>query len=371
MKKIVILVCVILSLGYGETGISQDLPDDMLADQYLLEATKAMENGKPQIAIQALGKIEALNTDPPLEFLFFHGKLLVEHGTTLDDMQKGQALLKQFVINAGKDSERYRPTLELLSVVGAKLEEAEEAKRQRQAKFKQFSDRLKKQMVHVPGGRFNMGCTREQRDCDDDEQPVHGVQVNDFEIGQHEVTQEAWAAVMGENPSQHKCLQCPVENVSWEDVQKFLDELNARTGGEYRLPTEAEWEYASRGGQQSRGYHYAGGNNLDAVAWYWENSGEETHPVGQKEPNELGLYDMSGNVWEWVEDCWHEDYRGAPVDGRAWESENSGDCSRRVLRGGSWFSTPGGTSAPRTAAGTSSGLRYSYVGFRLALTLTP
>ena len=157
------------------------------------------------------------------------------------------------------------------------------------------------------------------------------MQVRDFEISKYEVTQELWAAVMGENPSHFTgCGQCPVESVSWEDIQEFLGKLNAGGGG-YRLPTEAEWEYAARGGQQSRGYKYAGGNNPSSVAWYGENNGNKTHQVGQKQANELGLYDMSGNVGEWVQDCSHDSYQGAPSDGRAWES---GECGHRVLRGG-------------------------------------
>ena len=233
-------------------------------------------------------------------------------------------------------------------------------------------------MVFVPGGRFRMGCTREQRECAKNEYPVHEVQVNDFEIGQYEVTQALWMAVMfgihPEKPSyftndgEVPCpVECPVERVSWEDVQKFLDELNARTGGGYRLPTEAEWEYAARGGQQSRGYEYAGSHTPGAVAWYRRNSREHSHPVGQKQPNELGLYDMSGNVTEWVEDCWHDSYTGAPAVGRAWVS---GDCSKRVVRGGTWFYFPK-TLRAASRARLPTDVRVSSGGFRLARTLTP
>ena len=213
-----------------------------------------------------------------------------------------------------------------------------------------------------------MGCTAEQDDCLDQEKPVHRVQVSDFEIGKYEVTQEVWEAVMGKNPSHFEgCSQCPVEEVSWNDVQAFLKQLNVVTGAKYRLPTEAEWEYAARGGQRSEGYQYAGSHGPDAVAWYDENSGDETHPVGQKHPNELGLYDMSGNVWEWTQDCWNDDYRGAPSDGRAWQS---GDCSVRVVRGGSWYIYPRSLrSAYRYRH--SAGVRLNYLGFRLARTLTP
>ena len=245
-----------------------------------------------------------------------------------------------------------------------------DAERRRQVRLNQLPDRLR--MVSIPGGRFRMGCTREQRECANDEKPVHEVQVSAFEMGQYEVTQELWADVMMWDTSFFFmiCAQCPVERVSWADAQRFLDELNARTGGGYRLPMEAEWEYAARGGQQSRGYQYAGSDDPGAVGWYEGNSGEEIHPVGHKKPNELGLYDMSGNVAEWVEDCWHRSYTGAPADGRAWASENSGDCSRRVRRGGSWSSAPWNLRA-QYRGWNPSGDRSDYLGFRLARTLTP
>ena len=199
-------------------------------------------------------------------------------------------------------------------------------------------ERLNAQMVRVAGGTFSMGCTPEQEGCAEDEKPVRQVQVGSFEISKYEITQELWEAVMGENPSAFgNCPRCPVETVSWDDVQTFVQKLNA-AGGRYRLPSEAEWEYAARGGQQSRGYPYSGSNRWAAVAWYYENSNNTTQPVGQKQANELGVYDMSGNVREWVQDCWHESYADAPSDGRAWEQ---GDCRRRVLRGGSWYGKPG------------------------------
>jgi len=369
MKTTVILVCVILSLGYGRIAGFQDLPDDILVDQYLLEVETALAKGDTQRAVQALEKIEALDTERPAEVLFFYGKLLVEHSTSADSVRRGQALLKQFVRSVKKYSRHYTSTLKLLSVAEAKLEEA---KPQRQAKLKEFRLRLpetlRKQMVHVRGGTFRMGCTAEQNDCADNEKPVHQVQVSDFEIGKYEVTQEVWEAVMGENPSHFKgCSQCPAEHVSWEDVQAFLKQLNEVTGSRYRLPTEAEWEYAARGGQRSRGYPYAGSETPGSVAWYGRNSWGATHPVGQKHPNELGLYDMSGNVWEWVADCWHADYVGVPSDKSAWQS---GDCSVRVLRGGSWDDVPGDIRSTGRGSDTAGSLG-SKVGFRLARTLTP
>lgn len=220
------------------------------------------------------------------------------------------------------------------------------------------------QMVRVEGGAFVMGCTPEQENCGPDENPVRTVQVASFEIGRYEVTQELWQTVMGDNPSAFdNCPRCPVETVSWDDIQTFLRKLNEQ-GAAYRLPSEAEWEYASRGGQRGQGYQYAGSDNWAEVAWYYENADNRTHPVGQKKKNELGLFDMSGNVREWVQDCWHGSYAGAPGNGRAWED---GNCGRRVIRGGGWYGKPSYVrSANRFWYATY--FRNNNLGFRLALT---
>lgn len=221
------------------------------------------------------------------------------------------------------------------------------------------------QMVRIPGGSFTMGCTREQEDCYDNEKPAHRVWVSSFELSKYEVTQELWEAVMGANPSHFSgCARCPVERVSWDDIQGFLRKLNAG-GGRYRLPSEAEWEYAARGGTQSRGYQYAGSHSPEAVAWYGDKSGNKTYPVGQKQANELGLYDMSGNVYEWLQDCWNGDYAGAPSNGQAWER---GNCDRRVLRGGSWLDYLPSSLRSANRVWVTADNRYNYGGFRIART---
>lgn len=187
-------------------------------------------------------------------------------------------------------------------------------------------------MVYVEGGTFRMGATSEQgSDSYSDEKPVHQVTVSSFRIGKYEVTQEEWQAVMGTNPSKFKGAKRPVECVSWEDCQEFIRRLNAQTGKRFRLPTEAEWEFAARGGNQSYGYKYAGGSNCGDVAWFTDNSSSSTHPVGQKRPNELGLYDMSGNVWEWCQD-W---YGGYPSSSQT-NPKGPSSGSHRVVRGGGW-----------------------------------
>jgi formylglycine-generating enzyme required for sulfatase activity len=189
-------------------------------------------------------------------------------------------------------------------------------------------------MVYVVGGTFTMGCTYEQgNDCDSDEKPAHQVTLSNFYIGKYEITQAQWEAVMGNNPSSFSgCDNCPVENVSWNDVQDFIRKLNAVTGKNYRLPTEAEWEYAARGGNQSKNYKYSGSNSVSEVAWYNSNSGSKTHTVGQKKANELGIYDMSGNVYEWCQD-WYDTYSSSS------QTNPTGAYfgSYRVYRGGSWY----------------------------------
>ena len=191
---------------------------------------------------------------------------------------------------------------------------------------------IKYNMVWVEGGTFRMGATSEQgSDAYSDEKPVHSVTLSSFYIGKTEVTQALWKAVMGSNPSNFRGDNLPVECVSWNDCQAFIRKLNALTGQNFRLPTEAEWEFACRGGNNSRGYKYSGSNYIDNVAWHDGNSGGKTHPVATKSPNELGIYDMSGNVDEWCSD-WYGDY----TSGAQTNPKGPYDGSSRVRRGGSW-----------------------------------
>ena len=199
------------------------------------------------------------------------------------------------------------------------------------------------EMVFVEGGTFIMGCTSEQReDCFDNEKPTHQVTLSDFYIGKFPVTQAQWKAIMGSdnNPSWIKGDNLPVERVKWESVQEFIKRLNERTSGNYRLPTEAEWEYTARGGNQSQGYKYSGSNEIDEVAWYAGNSGDageysdrKIHPIGTKNANELGIYDMSGNVKERVSD-WSSHYYTSIPQANPQGPETG---SSRVVRGGSGY----------------------------------
>ena len=191
------------------------------------------------------------------------------------------------------------------------------------------------EMVKVEAGSFNMGATPEMQAPYEVEKPVHRVTLtNNYYIGKYEVTQALWQAVMGSNPSYFKGDDLPVEQVSWNDCQDFISKLNAMTGKRFRLPSEAEWEYAARGGKKSRGYQYSGSNTLGDVAWYEGNSGSKTHAVGTKQPNELGIYDMTGNVYEWCQD-WYGSYSSSPQTNPI----GAVSGSSRVDRGGSWFFT--------------------------------
>ena len=228
-------------------------------------------------------------------------------------------------------------------------------------------------MVFVEGGTFTMGGTSEQSDdAVDHEKPAHEVTLSSFSIGETEVTQELWKAVMGSNPSEFKGAKHPVETVSWDDCQVFINRLNELTGQHFRLPTEAEWEYAARGGQKSQGYKYSGGNTIDDVAWYADNAFDGvgksspdygTHDVATKFPNELGLYDMSGNVMEWCQDWYDLSYYSesprdnpqGPISGSDLV-DRGGSCRNhaRYCRVSSrYFNSPGNS--------------FYYVGLRLVL----
>lgn len=193
-------------------------------------------------------------------------------------------------------------------------------------------------MIRVDGGTFTMGATSEQgSDANNDEKPAHQVTLSPYYIGETEVTQALWEAVMGSNPSNFKGANKPVENVSWDDCQDFVRKLNQKTGQSFRLPTEAEWEYAARGGNRSLGYKYSGSKKLDDVAWYTKTTKDKgTRDVKTKQANELGLYDMSGNVWEWCQD-WFGEYSSGSQTNPTGPSSGS----HRVRRGGSWDNSAG------------------------------
>ena len=216
------------------------------------------------------------------------------------------------------------------------------------------------EMVVIPAGRFLMGSVK-----DKSEQPTRLVSVQSFLMGKTEATQKQWLDVMGSNPSRFlKCGDnCPIDNVEWKEVNQFITKLNQKTGQRYRLPSEAEWEYAARAGTTSEWNFGNDESRVGNYAWHDGNSGSKTQLVAQKPSNAFGLFDMHGNVWELTEDCFHENYVGAPTDGSAWTTVCADN--RRVLRGGSWFNIPANLrSAVRNWDFPVN--RYNSFGFRLA-----
>ncbi len=214
------------------------------------------------------------------------------------------------------------------------------------------------EMVYIEGGEYIQGSHKEH-----DEKPLHSVHINDFFIGKYEITQRQWRRVMGNNPSFFDyCDECPVENVSWKDVQRFVEELNRLTNMNYRLPSEAEWEYAARGGNKSMGYVFSGSDNPDEVAWFSKNNKQHTRKPGLKKPNELGLYDMSGNVMEWCND-WYRNtyYNEAPFK----NPDGPSNGTHKVIRGGSW-NNPQDAIRNTNRSYSVLGGKYDDLGFRLA-----
>ena len=217
-------------------------------------------------------------------------------------------------------------------------------------------------MVKVEAGTFMMGAISEMKNPYDNEKPLHQVTLtNDYYMGKYEVTQALWQAVMGKNPSYFKGDNLPVNYVRWKDCQRFISKLNSRTGRKFRLPTEAEWEYAARGGKKSRGYQYSGSSNISDVAWYDGNSGDKTHPVGTKQANELGIYDMTGNVLEWCQDWYGSYYSSSQTN-----PTGATSGSRHVNRGGCWAKNVR-RSSPSCRYGAIYVDRDLDLGFRLAL----
>ncbi len=220
------------------------------------------------------------------------------------------------------------------------------------------------EFVFIPGGDFWMGCSEQDTECEDGEKPRHQVHLNSFWMGKYEVTQAQWEKIMGHNPTRKfKGTNYPVGSVSWDDTQEFVKLLNAKSGKDFRLPSEAEWEYAARAGAQTI---YSFGDDpklLGEYAWYKDNSDNKPHPVGQKQPNAFGLFDMHGNMEEWVADS-YLDYTVAPADGRVY---SGGPGSRYVIRGCTWKCAPAGVRS-------SNRIRYKYnvggehIGVRLAKT---
>ena len=466
MRGLIGSVLVAVLLG-GFTEAVAQLPPEIMADRYLVQAERLMKEKDYAAALEAMNKIIALQKEHglklPGEFHFKYAQVALSAGlleAAIDSASK-------YLVVAGRAGKFYREALELLDQAEKKQAEilekeekkkAERKKAQAQAdehltealrliaekkdkdtvdlvnnlinlrkehdltlpdefhfvfaraalsvrRFKLAKDSANRylsvagpsgqyygetqkllaeaeqlqmpilpEMVVIPGGSFRMGCVS-GLDCQDDEKPVHQVRVASFELSKYEVTFEEYdrfTDATGRRRADDEGWgrgRRPVTNVSWEDAVAYAEWLSAQTGERYRLPSEAEWEYAARAGSTTK---YSWGNeighnraNCNACGSQWD--GEKTAPVGSFSPNAWGLHDMHGNLWEWVQDCWNGSYQGAPADGSAW---TRGDCERRVLRGGSWGSKPGYLRAAYRYRYTT-GTRSNYFGFRVARTLTP
>ena len=408
MKRALVLF---LSLIFCVVSAAQDLPDQVRVDKLLLEATKALENDDLSTAYDKFQEIEQIfmvnrkydleQLEAPPELLFHHGKFLVEQsfglveGETLlsggsdahlRHLYMGQSMLKQLVSSIDRGSEYYKPALELLLVAEDKVSERQRQMDEYEKAMQQAALKPMGEMVSIPGGTFQMGDLSGKGH--DDEKPVHTVTVRPFKLGKYEVTFAQWDACMADGgcktlDEDHRPDDevwgrgnLPVIDVSWDDAQLFIDWLSSKTDGGYRLPTEAEWEYAARAGSLD---DYSWGDdvgvnqaNCDGCGSQWDD--KQTAPAGSFPANAWGLHDMHGNVAEWVQDCWHENYEGAPSDGSAWTSScQVGDDNEdynhetgfRVCRGGSWYGNTWNLySASRTFYPRWD--RLSGVGFRLA-----
>ena len=389
------LVAWVLWSVLGGVELAQGLPDAIKADLYRKAVETALEKESPRQAIEALAEYAEVATEREWEFLYIYGALLAVYGTTAAEVKKGSALLDEVVqtLHERKEYEKeYDTVLGLMNVAKARLEAlAEEAAEALRAGSpgSHFRDcDVCPEMVVVPPGSFMMGSEKGRYG----EKPVHRVTiVQPFAVGKYEVTFAEWdACVSGGGCNGYRPDDSgwgrgrrPVIHVSWDDAQAYVRWLSEETGEAYRLLSEAEWEYVARAGTRTA-FHFGetistGQANYDGSyvrisSWSaLYGSGrkgayrKKTVAVGRFPANAFGLHDMHGNVWEWTEDCWNDDYQGAPADGGAWEM---GDCSRRVLRGGSWTLTPGDLRSASRARNTA-GNRYKVFGFRLARTLTP
>ena len=324
MRRLISSIFVYILLG-GFTVAASQLPPEIMADRYLLQAERFLAEGDYVAALDAMNEVVALQSEHDLklpdEFDFKYAQVAFSAG--LNDAAIDS--VTRYLVAAGREGEFYREALAL-------LDEAEAAKAAVEAAMRQAGETRVfdgMEFVWVPPGEFRMGST----EADNDEEPVTRAHISrGFWLGKYEVTQAKWQTEIGTTPSDNTgCAQCPVEQVSWHDAQDFIRSLNGRCrcGNVYRLPTEAEWEYAARAGTTGDRY-----GNLDAIGWHDGNSGNRTHPVGQKAPNAWGLYDMLGNVYEWVGD-WYDEYPGGAVtDPQGPASSLHGTA--RVHRGGGW-----------------------------------
>ena len=386
MHRLMLCRAVLWALAFLAAPIShgQELPPDIQVDRLLVQAERETASGDHWSAVITLDRIVEVSEEHGLEipvgFWFRQAGVLQAAGFHEQAIESSTRYLQE----AGREGEHYQAALVIVDAAEVDLADARRA----EARYRASAEQAEREaaaraaaiaasvpeMVAIPAGTFRMGCVT-RGNCDRDERPVHGVRVAPFELSKHEVTFAQWDVCVEYGDCRRVSDEGwgqgerPVINVSWNDAQQYLSWLSRETGETYRLPSEAEWEYAARAGAETR---YWWGNdigrgraNCDDCGSQWD--GEQTAPVGSFPPNGFGLHDVHGNVYEWVEDCWNDRYRGAPSNGRAW---THGDCSFRVRRGGSWTSTAEFVRVSRRGNGYTD-RPYSATGFRIARTLVP
>ena len=413
--KLLVFSAVVLTTALAPEPDAQGLPPEIQVDRLLVQAEREIEDGEHWSAVATFERILAVCEEHELEIPvgFWFRQAGVLQGAGLHE--RAIEASTRYLQEAGRDGEHYRAALEILDAAEVGLAEARRAEARARAAAERaereaaaaearaaaeyrtlrdglasvegvFADALQSgglgpAMITVPAGRFRMGCLSGDGSCTDTEKPVHRVTIpRPFGLSVHEVMFAEWDACVaaggcgGHRPSDEGLGRGtrPVVDVSWDEAQEYVGWLSVQTGVEYRLPSEAEWEYAARAGTTTK-YSWGNGlgvNRANCASSACGDSWEHTAPAGSFRPNGFGLYDTHGNVMEWVEDCWNEGYHGAPSDGGAWLQ---GDCSDRVMRGGSWRHNAWGLrAAVRLYYNFANRYdRYDHVGFRVARTLTP
>ncbi len=333
---------------------------EVQVDILMKSAKKDLETERWIDAVESFEKAMKLGVNLPGEFHFLYGKALFKMG----NYEHSLSSLTNYLTLVSRDGEFYEEAITL--IVNAENKQNEKLRLGAELKHQQAESASESEygMVLVKGGCFDMGDIFDTGAVD--EKPVHTVCVGDFYLGKTEVTQKQWEDIVGDNPSKFECDDCPVERVSWHDVQGFIEKLNEKTGIEYRLPTEAEWEYAARSGGGKE--QWAGTNNNEIIreyAWYSFTAVGRTHAVSGKMPNGIGLYDMMGNVWEWCSDIYDSEYYEHSPSKDPWARRDI-ESSSRVIRGGGWRSNAKclRTTDRNNFKPTSN--KFSDIGFRLA-----
>ncbi len=355
------LVMIMAHLAYMPDVFAEDkgLPPEVQVDIFMKSAKKNLEAERWKDAVENFEKAKELGVNLPGEFHFLYGKALFKTG----GYEYSLSSLTNYLTLVGRDGKFYEEATTLVVEAGDKLEEKKRRTSESKHQHTEAASETEDGMVLIKGGCFDMGDIFDTGT--EDEKPVHAVCVVDFYLGKTEVTQEQWEDVIGNNPSKFKSIDRPVERVSWHNVQDFIEKLNEKTGMNYRLPTEAEWEYAARSGGWKE--EWAGTNNESEVgeyAWYYNNSAKTgSNAVAEKKPNGLGLYDMMGNVWEWCSDLYdREYYKNSPAN----DPEGPSEGSTRVLRGGGWKSKPEHLRTVDRNDFDPSIKKFANIGFRLA-----